>query len=70
MAELLAKKEEIKLLLSITNGRLGYLGVNENKMRFWGAKKREKAIGGNGGHDSCHLAAVTTTATVTLYAVQ
>jgi hypothetical protein len=34
MAELLAKKEEIKLLLSITNGRLGYLGVNENKMRF------------------------------------
>jgi len=43
MAELLAKKEEIKLLLSITNGRLGYLGVNENKMRFWGAKKRGKS---------------------------
>jgi hypothetical protein len=49
MAELLAKKKETKLLLSITNERLGYLGINESKMRFWDAKKRGKAIGGNGG---------------------
>jgi hypothetical protein len=34
IAELLAKKEETKLLLLITDGRLGYLGINENKMRF------------------------------------
>ena len=29
MAELLARKKEIKLLLSITDERLGYLGINE-----------------------------------------
>jgi hypothetical protein len=29
MAELLARKKETKLLPSITNGRLGYLGINE-----------------------------------------
>jgi len=34
MVELLAKKKETKLLPSITNGRLGYLGINEDKMRF------------------------------------
>jgi hypothetical protein len=49
MAELLAKKKEIKLLPSITDGRLGYLGMNENKMRFWSAKKRGKAISSNRG---------------------
>jgi hypothetical protein len=38
MAELLAKKKETKLLLSITDGRLGYLGINEDKMRCWDAK--------------------------------
>jgi hypothetical protein len=49
MAELLAKKKETKLLLSITNGRLGYLEINEDKMRFKDAMKGEKAIGGNEG---------------------
>jgi len=34
MVELLAKKKEIKLLLSITDGRLGCLKINENKIRF------------------------------------
>jgi hypothetical protein len=49
MAELLAKKKETKLLLSITNGRLGYLEINEDKMRFKDAMKGGKAIGGNEG---------------------
>jgi hypothetical protein len=53
MAELLAEKKETKLLPLITDGRLGYLGINKDKMRFWGVKKRGKAIGGNGGHVSC-----------------
>jgi hypothetical protein len=38
MAELLAKKKETKLLPSITDGRLGYLEINEDKMRFRDAK--------------------------------
>ena len=49
MAELLAKKKETKLLPSITDGRLGYLEINEDKMRFNDAMKGEKAIGGNEG---------------------
>jgi hypothetical protein len=56
MAELLAKKKETKLLPLITDGRLGYLGINEDKIRFWGAKQRGKAIGSNGGHDMRDLA--------------
>jgi hypothetical protein len=38
MAELLAKKKETKLLLSITDGRLDYLEINKDKMRFRDAK--------------------------------
>jgi hypothetical protein len=49
MAELLAKKKEIKLLPSITDGRLGYLEINEDKMRFTDAMKGGKAVGGNEG---------------------
>jgi hypothetical protein len=55
MAELLAKKKETKLLPSITDGRLGYLGINENKMRFWGAKKRGKSHWWQWGHDTSSL---------------
>jgi hypothetical protein len=49
MAELLAKKKEIKLLPSITDRKLGYLEINEDKMRFKDAMKGEKAVGGNEG---------------------
>ena len=49
MAELLAKKKETKLFLSIADGRLGYLEINEDKMRFKDAMKGEKAVGGNEG---------------------
>jgi hypothetical protein len=49
MAELLAKKKETKLLPSITNERLGYLEINEDKMRFKDAMKGGKAISGNEG---------------------
>jgi hypothetical protein len=44
MAELLAKKKETKLLPSITDGRLGYLEINEDKMRFRDAKIEEKPL--------------------------
>jgi hypothetical protein len=50
--ELAVTKKETKLLPSITDGRLGYLGINEDKMRFWDAENRGKALGGNGGHDT------------------
>jgi hypothetical protein len=53
MAELLAKKKETKLLLSITDGRLGYLEINEDKMRFKDAMKGGKAVGGNEGMTAC-----------------
>jgi len=49
MAELLAKKKETKLLPSITDRRLGYLEINEDKMRFKDAMKGGKAVGGNKG---------------------
>jgi len=49
MAELLAKKKETKLLPSITDGRLDYLEINKDKMRFRDAKNWGKAVGGNGG---------------------
>ena len=49
MAELLAKKKEIKLLPSITDRKLGYLEINEDKMRFKDAMKGGKAINGNEG---------------------
>jgi hypothetical protein len=38
MAEFLAKKKETTLLSLITDGRLGYLGINKDKMRFLDAK--------------------------------
>jgi hypothetical protein len=53
MAELLAKKKKRKLLPSITNGRLGYLEINEDKMRFKDAMKGGKAVGGNEGMTAC-----------------